>query len=78
MVNAGRMPFAEPGAEEVLAPGAGRRAAGGVDGSRDRGTAEHVVVVIGTPVDEHLNPDQAAITKAARRMRRRTCAMASC
>ena len=28
------------------------------------GTAEHVVVVIGTPVDEHLNPDQAAIPKA--------------
>ena len=27
-------------------------------------TAEHVVVVIGTPVDEHLNPDQTAITKA--------------
>src|SRR5579875_742095 len=28
------------------------------------GTAEHVVVVIGTPVDEHLNPDQAAIPDA--------------
>ena len=28
------------------------------------GTAEHVVVVIGTPVDEHLNPDQTAIPKA--------------
>src|SRR6476661_6857893 len=27
-------------------------------------TAEHVVVVIGTPVDEHLNPKQIAITKA--------------
>src|SRR6516162_5678062 len=25
------------------------------------GSAEHVVVVIGTPVDEHLNPDQQAI-----------------
>src|SRR6202012_4358291 len=28
------------------------------------GTAENVVVVIGTPVDEHLNPNQAAIPKA--------------
>ena len=28
------------------------------------GTAEHVVVVIGTPVDEHLNPNQTAIPKA--------------
>ena len=27
-------------------------------------TAEHVIVVIGTPVDEHLNPDQAAIPNA--------------
>jgi UDP-N-acetyl-D-mannosaminuronic acid dehydrogenase len=63
-VNAGRMPFAEPGAEEVL-----RRvlAAGRLEASVDPamvGSAEHVVVVIGTPVDEHLNPDQAAIPKA--------------
>jgi UDP-N-acetyl-D-mannosaminuronic acid dehydrogenase len=28
------------------------------------GSAEHVVVVIGTPVDEHLNPDQNASPKA--------------
>src|SRR5213078_2323725 len=27
-------------------------------------TAEHVIVVIGTPVDEHLNPKQIAITRA--------------
>ncbi len=63
-VNAGRMPFAEPGAGEVL-----RRvlAAGLLEASVDPaivGSAEHVVVVIGTPVDEHLNPDQAAIPKA--------------
>ena len=64
LVNAGRMPFAEPGAEEVL-----RRvlAAGRLEASVDPaivGSAEHVVVVIGTPVDEHLNPDQTAIPKA--------------
>ena len=63
-VNSGRMPFAEPGAEEVL-----RRvlAAGRLEASVDPaivGSAEHVVVVIGTPVDEHLNPDQSAIPKA--------------
>jgi UDP-N-acetyl-D-mannosaminuronic acid dehydrogenase len=28
------------------------------------GDAEHVVVVIGTPVDEHLNPNQTAIPRA--------------
>jgi len=63
-VNSGRMPFAEPGAEEVL----GRvLAAGRLEASVDPamvGSAEYVVVVIGTPVDEHLNPDQTAILKA--------------
>jgi UDP-N-acetyl-D-mannosaminuronic acid dehydrogenase len=64
LVNSGRMPFAEPGAPEVL-----RRVldAGLLEASTDPavvGTAEHVVVVIGTPVDEHLNPNQTAITKA--------------
>jgi UDP-N-acetyl-D-mannosaminuronic acid dehydrogenase len=43
------------------------RADGRLEASTDPaivGTAEHVVVVIGTPVDEHLNPDQAAIPNA--------------
>ncbi len=64
MVNSGAMPFAEPGADEML-----RRvlAAGRLQASVDPaivGSAEHVLVVIGTPVDEHLNPDQTAIPKA--------------
>ena len=64
MVNAGVLPFAEPGADEVL-----RRvvADGLLEASTDPaivGSAEHVVVVIGTPVDKHLNPDQAAIPNA--------------
>jgi UDP-N-acetyl-D-mannosaminuronic acid dehydrogenase len=63
-VNAGRMPFAEPGATDAL-----RRVleAGLLQASTDPAvvsSAEHVVVVIGTPVDEHLNPDQAAIPNA--------------
>jgi UDP-N-acetyl-D-mannosaminuronic acid dehydrogenase len=63
-VNSGQLPFAEPGAEEVLhrVLGAGRLVA-----SADPAivaSAENVVVVIGTPVDEHLNPKQTAITKA--------------
>src|SRR5579863_1168453 len=63
-VNAGRMPFAEPGAEEVLERVV---ADGRLKASADPaivGSAEYVVVVIGTPVDEHLNPDQSAIPKA--------------
>jgi UDP-N-acetyl-D-mannosaminuronic acid dehydrogenase len=63
-VNGGTMPFAEPGAEEVLAS---VLKAGRLHASTDPaivGSAENVVVVIGTPVDEHLNPDQTAIPKA--------------
>jgi UDP-N-acetyl-D-mannosaminuronic acid dehydrogenase len=63
-VNAGRMPFTEPGApailERVVADG---RLVASADPAIVA-TAEHVIVVIGTPVDEHLNPDQAAIPDA--------------
>jgi UDP-N-acetyl-D-mannosaminuronic acid dehydrogenase len=44
-------------------------AAGRLEASADPAivaTAEYVVVVIGTPVDEHLNPNQMAITRALR------------
>ena len=60
-VNGGGLPFDEPGAAPLLerAVAAGRLRAS-VDPSVV-GSAEHVVVVIGTPVDEHLNPDQQAI-----------------
>jgi UDP-N-acetyl-D-mannosaminuronic acid dehydrogenase len=63
-VNAGRLPFAEPGAAEPLRTGL---AAGRLRASADPaivGTAEHVIVVIGTPVDEHLNPEPDAIPNA--------------
>jgi UDP-N-acetyl-D-mannosaminuronic acid dehydrogenase len=63
-VSAGEMPFDEAGAADVL-----KRVVteGRLEASVDPavvGSAEHVVVVIGTPVDEHLNPDQAAIPEA--------------
>jgi UDP-N-acetyl-D-mannosaminuronic acid dehydrogenase len=63
-VNAGRLPFGEPGAGPVLerAVAAGRLAASGDPAVV--ASAEHVVVVVGTPVDEHLNPDQAAVPRA--------------
>jgi UDP-N-acetyl-D-mannosaminuronic acid dehydrogenase len=63
-VNAGRLPFDEPGAVALLERAV---AAGRLSASADPavvGTAEHVIVVIGTPVDEHLNPKQTAIPKA--------------
>lgn len=63
-VEAGDIPFNEAGAEPAL------RAA--LDADLLRATsdpsciaeAEHVVVVIGTPVDEHLNPDPNAVLHA--------------
>jgi UDP-N-acetyl-D-mannosaminuronic acid dehydrogenase len=63
-VNSGRMPFAEPGAAAPLEQAI---AAGTLGASADPaivGTGEHVVVVIGTPVGENLEPDQSAIPNA--------------
>ncbi len=63
-VSAGTMPFEEPGATGRLAD---VLAAGRFRATTDPATvrlAEHVVVVIGTPVDEHLNPDPQAVPRA--------------
>lgn len=60
-VNSGIMPFDEPGADDVLKQ---VLVAKSFSASSDRqfvSLAEHVVVVIGTPVDEHLNPDPEAV-----------------
>jgi UDP-N-acetyl-D-mannosaminuronic acid dehydrogenase len=64
LVGRGEMPFAEAAADTML-----RRVLekGLVEASSDPGLipeAEHVIVVIGTPVDEHLNPDIQAVTRA--------------
>ena len=63
-VNAGRLPFAEPGAAEMLENAIAADRLTASTNAAIVATAEHVIVVIGTPVDEHLNPDQVAITKA--------------
>jgi UDP-N-acetyl-D-mannosaminuronic acid dehydrogenase len=63
-VNRARMPFEEPGADELLATtiaGGHLRATTAID---DVSRAEHVVLVIGTPVDEHLDPDLHAVNAA--------------
>ena len=64
MVNRAELPFDEPGAAPVIARVI---ASGMLKASDDPSTiseAEHVVVVIGTPVDEHLNPDARAVPDA--------------
>lgn len=63
-VNGGMMPFDEPGAPEILTR---VLANGNFMASNDPvciSEAENVVVVIGTPVDEHLNPDADAVPRA--------------
>ena len=64
LVNDAELPFDEPGArpvlERVVASG---RLRASTDPSVVAG-AQNVVVVIGTPVDEHLNPDPQAIPRA--------------
>lgn len=64
LVNGGSLPFAEDGAAPVLARvlDAGRLRAANEPGSLAR--ADAVVVVVGTPIDEHLNPDLQAVPRA--------------
>lgn len=62
-VNRGEMPFEEPGAPAVLTRVVGRTLTATTDPSV-LSTADSIVVVIGTPVDEHLNPDPQAVPRA--------------
>jgi UDP-N-acetyl-D-mannosaminuronic acid dehydrogenase len=66
-VNAGTLPFAEEGAAGPLAEAlaAGRLRA--TTEASSVGEAEALVVVVGTPVDEHLNPDLGAVPRAIER-----------
>lgn len=55
MVNDGQMPFLEEGADELLKKYIGKNLAATKDDSC-LSTAKIIISVIGTPVDEHLNP----------------------
>jgi UDP-N-acetyl-D-mannosaminuronic acid dehydrogenase len=63
-VQAGEMPFLEEGAAELLRSTV---QCGMLEASTDPAivtSGENLVVVIGTPVDEHLNPDPRAVPRA--------------
>jgi UDP-N-acetyl-D-mannosaminuronic acid dehydrogenase len=63
-VLTGKMPHLEPGAQEVLLR---TLADGTLTASANPsavGDSENLIVVIGTPVDEHLNPDPGAVVSA--------------
>lgn len=66
-VNAGRMPFLETGAEPILRDVLGHTLKVANDPTLI-GSAEYVIVVIGTPVDEHLNPTFHAIRRFMTRL----------
>src|SRR5215813_4659446 len=55
LVNGGKLPFREEGAEELLAQVGGRNLVATDDYSCLRDAAV-VITVVGTPVDRHLNP----------------------
>jgi UDP-N-acetyl-D-mannosaminuronic acid dehydrogenase len=67
LVNAARMPFAEDGAEELLPRVARAGLLRATTAAACVATAEHLIVVVGTPVDEHLNPDLGAVPRALQR-----------
>lgn len=63
-VNGGIMPFGEPQGPELLSEVRGN---GGLHATTDSSVISRssaVVVVVGTPVDEHLNPDPHAVPSA--------------
>jgi UDP-N-acetyl-D-mannosaminuronic acid dehydrogenase len=64
LVNDGVMPFDEPGAAEVLPAVLASGHLRATSSPEAVAEAEHVIVVIGTPIDEHLNPDLNAVPEA--------------
>jgi UDP-N-acetyl-D-mannosaminuronic acid dehydrogenase len=63
-ILAGDLPFMENGLKELLDEVLAVNRLTATTDNTVMGQAEHVVVVIGTPVDEHLNPDPHAVLKA--------------
>ena len=65
-VLGGQLPFMEKDAQPVLEQVLEQGRLTATTDDAVIGQAETVVVVIGTPVDEHLNPDPHAVTRALR------------
>ncbi len=64
LLNDAVLPFHEPGAAPVLERVVAEGRLSATTDPASVGWAENLVVVIGTPVDEHLNPDPYAIPRA--------------
>lgn len=61
IVNEGTLPFKEKGAEEMLRESRNKQLIEATTNASVISDVDTVVVVIGTPVDEHLNPDPQAV-----------------
>jgi UDP-N-acetyl-D-mannosaminuronic acid dehydrogenase len=66
-VNRGVLPFAEEGADEPLTAAVADGRLRATTEPSVVATAENLVVIVGTPVDEHLNPNLAAVPAAIER-----------
>jgi UDP-N-acetyl-D-mannosaminuronic acid dehydrogenase len=64
LVRSGKMPHQEPDAHEVLVTTLNNGRLTASTEPSTVGDSEHLIIVVGTPVDEHLNPDPQAVVKA--------------
>lgn len=64
LINSGIMPFAEQGAQVLLTRTLENKSFYASTDHKEISSAEIVIVVIGTPVDEHLNPDPNSVVHA--------------
>jgi UDP-N-acetyl-D-mannosaminuronic acid dehydrogenase len=63
-INSGKMPFAEEDAQELLEKTLADKSFHATTDHNVIAGADIVIIVIGTPVDEHLNPDPNAVVNA--------------
>jgi UDP-N-acetyl-D-mannosaminuronic acid dehydrogenase len=63
-LNSGSMPFAEEGAQHLLTQTLEDKTFYASTNHEEINTADVVIIVIGTPVDEHLNPDPNSVVTA--------------
>jgi len=67
-VSAGKMPFLETGAQALLERLTGGDRLVATSDPASVGEAENVVVVVGTPVDDHLSPDPRVVPQAVQHL----------
>jgi UDP-N-acetyl-D-mannosaminuronic acid dehydrogenase len=68
-IRAGQMPFAEEGGQEMLASVLKRGTLEAESSPKLLSECKFLVLIVGTPVDEHLNPSFTAMHKALRMCR---------